>query len=110
MEEEMPDRVRIGVVGCGLIAQVMHLNYLLELSDYFELAAVCDISPGLAPACAERFGARRAYAEPEALLGQGLDAVMILTSGDHAPVALAAVRAGLHVFVEKPMALSSQSA
>jgi predicted dehydrogenase len=106
----MPNRVRIGVVGCGLIAQVMHLHYLNELSDRFELAAVCDISPGLAAACAERFGAARAYVEPEALLGDDLDALMILTSGDHAPIALAAAQAGLHVFVEKPMALSSHAA
>jgi predicted dehydrogenase len=59
IEEEMPDRVRIGLVGGGLIAQLMHLHYLGELSDRFELAAVCDISPGLAAGCAERFGARR---------------------------------------------------
>jgi predicted dehydrogenase len=106
----MPDRVRIGVVGCGLIAQVMHLHYLHELSDRFELAAVCDISPGLAAGCAERFGAHRAYADWEALIEDRLDALMILTSGDHAPIALAAAQAGLHVFVEKPMALSSHSA
>jgi predicted dehydrogenase len=110
IEEQMPDRVRIGVVGCGLIAQVMHLHYLSELSDRFELAAVCDISPGLAAGCAERFGAHRAYSEWESLIDDQLDAVLILTSGDHAPAALAAARAGLHVFVEKPMALSSHSA
>jgi predicted dehydrogenase len=110
IEEKMPDRVRIGVVGCGLIAQVMHLHYLTELSDRFELAAVCDISPGLAAGCAERFGVHRAHANWEPLLEDKLDAVMILTSGDHAPIALAAARAGLHVFVEKPMALSSRSA
>jgi predicted dehydrogenase len=106
----LPDRVRIGVVGCGLIAQVMHLHYLNELRDRFELAAVCDISPGLAAGCAERFGVHRAHADWESLLKDQLDAVLILTSGDHAPIALAAARAGLHVFVEKPMALSSQSA
>jgi predicted dehydrogenase len=104
------DRVRIGVVGCGLIAQVMHLHYLNELSDRFELAAVCDISPGLAAGCAERFGVHRAHADWESLLEDKLDAVLILTSGDHAPIARSAVRAGLHVFVEKPMALSSQGA
>lgn len=110
IEEEMPDRVRIGVVGCGLIAQVMHLHYLNELSDRFELTAVCDMAPGLAAGCAGRFGAHRAYSDWEALLEDRLDAVMILTSGDHAPIALAAARAGLHVFVEKPMALSSRTA
>jgi predicted dehydrogenase len=107
---EMPDRVRIGVVGCGLIAQVMHLHYLNELSDRFELVAVCDISPGLAAGCAERFGVHRAYTDWESLIEDQLDAVMVLTSGDHAPIALAAAKAGLHVFVEKPMALCSRSA
>ena len=37
--------VRIGVVGCGHIAQVQHLPNLLELDEEFEVAAVCDISP-----------------------------------------------------------------
>ncbi|HEY6398237.1 MAG TPA: Gfo/Idh/MocA family oxidoreductase, partial [Solirubrobacteraceae bacterium] len=67
IEEEMPNRVRVGVIGCGLIAQVMHLNYLTELSDRFELSALCDISPGLASACAERYGAQSAHVEWEAL-------------------------------------------
>jgi predicted dehydrogenase len=106
----MPERMRIGVVGCGLIAQVMHLHYLNELSDRFEVAAVCDISPGLASGCAERFGVPRSHVDWESLLEEQLDAVMILTSGDHAPIALAAVQAGRHVFVEKPMALSGQGA
>ena len=42
------------------------------------------------------------------LLEQPLDAVFVLTSGDHAPVAIAAAQAGKHVFVEKPMALCSE--
>ena len=40
----MTDRLKVGVVGAGLIAQVMHLNYLRELSDRFEIIALCDIS------------------------------------------------------------------
>ena len=40
------------------------------------------------------------------MLESELDAVMVLTSGNHAPIAIAAARAGVHVFVEKPMALS----
>ena len=42
----MTARVRaVGVVGTGLIAQVMHLHYLAELSDGYEIAAVCDSRP-----------------------------------------------------------------
>lgn len=37
-------KVRVGVIGCGLIAQVMHLPYLREMSDRFEIVALCDLS------------------------------------------------------------------
>ena len=106
----MTDRVSVGVVGCGLIAQVMHLHYLNELSDEFELVAVCDLSKEVAVACANRFGARTVHTRWEELLEQPVDAVFVLTSGDHAPAAIGAAQAGKHVFVEKPMALSSEHA
>jgi predicted dehydrogenase len=104
------DRTRIGVVGCGLIAQVMHLPYLVELSDRFELAAVCDLSAARAAGCGERYGVQRVHTSWKELLAEPLDAVLIATGGDHAPLAIAAARAGMHVFVEKPMALCSRDA
>jgi predicted dehydrogenase len=106
----VPARVRVGVVGCGLIAQVMHLPYLAELSDRFEIVGLCDLSPDVAAGCADRYGVQHVHASWQDLLGERLDAVMILTSGDHAPIAIGAAEAGLHVFVEKPMALSSEGA
>lgn len=104
------DRTRVGVVGCGLIAQVMHLPYLTELSDHFEIAALCDIRETVAAGCAERFGVPRVLRRREDLLEEPLDAVLIATSDDHAPIATEAARAGLHVPVEKPMATSRSSA
>jgi predicted dehydrogenase len=98
---------RVGVVGCGLIAQVMHLPYLSELDDQFEIAALCDVSESVARQCGERFGVQSIRTNWQDLIGEDLDAVMVLTSGDHAPIAIHAAEAGLHVFVEKPMALSS---
>ena len=38
-------RLKVGVVGAGIIAQVMHLHYLRELADHFEVVALCDIAP-----------------------------------------------------------------
>jgi predicted dehydrogenase len=99
-------RLRIGVIGTGLIAQVMHLHYLAELADRFEVAAVCDIAEDSARACAERYGIPAVFTDADELLRHPLDAVMVLTSGSHAPIAVAAARAGLHVFVEKPMCFS----
>ncbi|MGO9955763.1 MAG: Gfo/Idh/MocA family protein [Solirubrobacteraceae bacterium] len=106
----MSKPIRVGVVGCGLIAQVMHLPYLTELSGRFEIAALCDISEPLARKCGERYEVKVIHSRWQELLGEELDAVMVLTSGDHAPIAIEAAQAGLHVFVEKPMALSSADA
>src|SRR5258706_6884953 len=84
----------------------MHLHYLGELADRFELAAVCDIVGDNARACAQRYGAPAAFSDCRELIRQPLDAVLVLTSGSHAPIAIAAAQAGLHVLVEKPMCFS----
>jgi predicted dehydrogenase len=103
-------RIRIGVVGCGLISQVMHLPYLSELDDRFELVAVCDIAPEVARACGERYAVPKVFTHWEELIAEPLDAVLVATSGDHAPIVIAAARAGRHVMVEKPVALCSRDA
>lgn len=99
-------RLRVGVVGCGLVAQVMHLPLLAELSDRFEIAAICDLSPTVLAACASRYGVPATTTRWEELIDLDLDAVLVATPGSHAPVAVAAARRGLHVFVEKPMCVA----
>jgi len=99
-------RLRVGLVGTGLIAQVMHLHYLTELGGRFEVAAVCDIVADSARACAERYRIPAVFTDWRELIRHPLDAVLVLTSGSHAPAAEAAARAGRHVFVEKPMCFS----
>lgn len=102
----MGERLRVGVVGCGLIAQVMHLHYLRELSDRYEIAAVCDLSAELRDAVAEEYAVPAKYERWQDLVAHPLDAVFVLTSGSHAPAAIAAAQAGRHVLVEKPMCFS----
>jgi predicted dehydrogenase len=99
-------RLRVGVIGCGLIAQVMHLHYLRELRDLFETTALCDMSAEVREACARDYGVSATYADWRELIAQPLDAVLILTSGSHAPIAIAALEAGKHVLTEKPMCFS----
>lgn len=100
-------RVRIGVVGCGLIAQVMHLHYLArELADRFEVVALCDLSPNALEFGATICPAASTFLRYEELLEQDLDAVLISTTGSHAPLVVDAARRGLHVFVEKPLCFS----
>lgn len=105
MQSDLP-RLKIGLVGCGIIAQVMHLHYLAELPALFEIAAVCDISAEVARACAERYHVSFVTTDWRHLLEAPLDAIMVLTPGSHAPIAIAAAEAGKHVFIEKPLAFT----
>ena len=99
-------KLRVGIIGCGLIAQVMHLHYLRELADRFEIAALCDVSEDVRTACARDYGVETTFADWRDLVAAPLDAVFILTSGSHAPIAIAAAEAGKHVLTEKPMCFS----
>jgi len=94
------------VIGCGLIAQVMHLHYLRELSDRFQIAAVCDLSRTVVDRIGEAYGVSRRFTEWAALLQEPLDAVMVLTSGSHGRIVVAAAAAGRHSFVERRIGLS----
>ncbi len=100
------ERLRTGVVGCGLVAQVMHLPYLLELADRYSVAALCDISPRALAHAGALFPEARRHARVEDLLADELDAVFVLTPGSHAPAAIAAAETDRHVFVEKPMCIN----
>jgi predicted dehydrogenase len=100
-------RLRVGVVGCGLIAQVKHLPLLRELPDHYELVALCDLSEEVVRSCARRFGVERTFTAWEDLLAEPLDAIWVLTGGSHAPIVTAAAKAGLHAFIEKPLCFST---
>ena len=102
----MTQRLRVGVVGTGVIGQVMHLHFLRELADRYEIAALCDLSAETAQLCAREYGVASVFTDWREMVREDLDAVLVLTSGSHAPVAIEAARAGRHVFVEKPMCFS----
>jgi predicted dehydrogenase len=101
-------KVRVGVVGGGLVAQAMHLHYLAAMRDRFELAALAEPSRTVREALGVRYGIAGIHADYRALLAAGgLDAVVICSpAGTHAEIALAALDAGLHVLVEKPMCIT----
>jgi len=104
----MPDTapIRIAVVGCGSIAQVMHIPYLAELPQ-FELAALCDLSPSVLERLGKKYGVRRLTVDYTEVLDE-VDAVAVLTH-EHAAVAIAAAELGRHVFVEKPLSFSPKA-
>ena len=99
------ETVNIGLIGCGEIAQWMHLPFLTELPG-FRVAAVCDISPHVVDHVAERFQVEGRFTDYHRMLEQArLDAVLIATP-IHSDPAIAAAESGKHVLVEKPMALN----
>lgn len=100
----MTRRAEVGVVGCGMIAQLMHLPYLAELRDRFTTVAVCDRQDALARRVAARFGVPDVYGTCEEMLAAhpGLDAVLVLDK-DHFQVARTALEHGKHTFTEKPL-------
>lgn len=110
----MPEinRIKVGVVGCGAIAQIMHLPHLKDLSELFELKAICDFSRQLLNSLGQKYGidANYRYTDYAAFLGSDIDAVFVLTEGSHAPLVSQALKAGKHVFCEKPLCFTMREA
>lgn len=98
---------RIAIIGAGGIAHA-HARALAELGGRARLVAVAETDPARAAAFSRRFSAPGVYADAESLLAnERLDLVHICTPPHtHAPLALAAMRAGVPALVEKPTALS----
>ena len=103
-------RVRIGVIGCGAIAQVQHLPFLTELAEEFEVAIVCDLSPSAARYAADLFHVPRHTTDYREVLDSNVDAVLLCQTDPKTAVAVASFEAGKHVFIEKPMCYSLQEA
>lgn len=105
-------KLRVGVIGLGEVAQVIHLPIIESLPERYELAAICDISPGLLKRLGDRYRVEHRYTDfHEMIAAGGLDCVFILNSDEyHAEGTVAALDAGIHVLVEKPMCLSPREA
>ena len=102
------DRIRVALVGAGSFAEGTHVPNLAKLSSDFELRAVMSRTGSTAKAVATRNEAAYATTDLDRVLGDPeIDLVLISTRHDlHAPLALRALQAGKHVFVEKPLALT----
>ena len=99
-------RLRIGVIGCGAIAQIQHLPFLGELAEEYEVPIVCDISPSLAEYVANWFHVPRFVTDYRDVLDSDVDAVLLCQTDPKTEVAVASFDAGKHVFIEKPMCFS----
>lgn len=97
------DKVRIGILGCGQIAQ-HHMRTYKGIPEV-EMIACADVSEEVAKKSAAEFGIPTALTSAKELLAMDLDAVDVcLHNNLHMPATIAALEAGKHVYCEKPMA------
>ncbi|MCU0519320.1 MAG: Gfo/Idh/MocA family oxidoreductase [Anaerolineae bacterium] len=104
-------KVKVGVVGCGVVATAYYLPYLMRM-ETVDLVAVCDRYETRTAATARLFGAREQYLDYDDMIDRAdIEAVFILTApGTHVPFTLKAVGARKHVLIQKPMATDMDDA
>ena len=100
-------KLKVGVVGCGFIAEKWHIPCFLRLKQNVVIQAVCDLNQSIASSVAKKFSIPGAYSNiSEMLQKEDLDIVDICTPPQvHTPLAIEAMERGCHVLLEKPMAL-----
>jgi predicted dehydrogenase len=99
---------RVGIVGCGEAAQILHLPSLYQLQDKFTVTALCDASQTVVDGVGDVWRVSNRFLDYRDLVGRSdVDIVLIANpNAYHAEVALAAIEAGKHVLVEKPMCIT----
>jgi predicted dehydrogenase len=105
------ERLRVGLLGVGAIAQVVHLPVLAQ-KENVELVAVCDVDEPRARAIADRFGIPNVFRDDDAVFrSDDVDAIIICSPSHlHESQAIAGLQGGKHVLVEKPLALTADAA
>ncbi|MDR1852752.1 MAG: Gfo/Idh/MocA family oxidoreductase [Propionibacteriaceae bacterium] len=99
--------MRVGIIGCGKIAQIRHIPEYAE-NPNAELAAFFDLNSERASEVARPFGGR-VFDSWQDLVSSDVDAVSVCTANvSHAEIAIGALRAGKHVLLEKPMATTAE--
>jgi predicted dehydrogenase len=106
---QCPARLRVAIVGVGRFG-ALHARVWREAGA--ELVGLCDVDGPRLSMIAERFGVTEVDVDAEQLISRVRPDVVVIASDEqtHAPLALVALAAGCHVFVEKPLALSSVDA
>ncbi|MDP9138516.1 MAG: Gfo/Idh/MocA family oxidoreductase [Pseudomonadota bacterium] len=100
-------RLRVGLVGAGLVGQSEHAFYLWQERDCFDFVGLADASPSVRASLGARYGLEQLHDRLDDLLSCNLDAVVIAAPDPlHPELAVKALDAGVHVLCEKPLALT----
>ena len=109
----MERKVKVGIIGCGGIANGKHMSSLSKLKDV-EMVAFCDIVEEKAIKAKEQYGVPEAkvYTDYKELLkDKDIEVVHVCTPNrSHAPISIDSLHAGKHVMCEKPMAKTAEDA
>jgi predicted dehydrogenase len=105
------DKSKIGVIGLGGVAQLVHLPNFSKLTNA-ELTAVCEVNKSRLITIAEKFNVKERYSNYNEMLEKSeMDAVIIATpTSTHADIAVDCLEAGKDILVEKPLARTYQEA
>ena len=108
MTQHNDDPIKVGILGTGAVAQIVHLPIFTERDDAV-VSALADLDEPKAEALAGRFGVERVLSNDEILADPEIDAVVICTPHSlHAEQAVAALEAGKHVLLERPAATTAE--
>ncbi|WMJ86093.1 Gfo/Idh/MocA family protein [Anaerocolumna sp. MB42-C2] len=109
----MEKKVKVGIIGCGGIANGKHMPSLSKLSDV-EMVAFCDIVEERAQKAKEQYGTpdAKVYTDYQELLKDPeIEVIHVCTPNrSHAPISIDSLHAGKHVMCEKPMAKTAEDA
>jgi predicted dehydrogenase len=105
-------KIRVGMVGCGEVTQIIHRPSLDYLADLYEVTALCDISPRIVEELGKHWNVDNLTTDHRELVSRSdVDAVLVANpNAFHAEVTLDAIAAGKHVLVEKPMCITRREA
>ncbi len=105
MTSKAIEPLKVGLAGCGGVAQIIHLPILSQTPDV-NLVALCDMELRKASVVANKFNVPHTFAAiGEMLDAVDLDVVFILAPNNlHLPMSLIALKKGVHIFIEKPAA------
>ncbi len=98
--------VKIGIIGCGGIAN-LHMDMLAKLKDRVQIIAVCDLDEKKAIAAKEKTCAKKHFTDMQEMLKLDINAILCcVPTLYHAKVVIDAAKSGKHIFCEKPIAMT----
>jgi predicted dehydrogenase len=105
-------KIRVGIVGCGEVTQIMHWPSLQQLVDCYEVVGLCDISPLVLESLGKQWNIGILTTDHRELVNRDeVEAVLVANpNAYHAEVTMDAIAAGKHVLVEKPMCINRREA